>query len=190
MAGPTSFSVGSKHEMRVVIREAFEERESQETASLLTGLDPPEQGKVDLIRVVRSESTYVPIPAIEKMPETRALFLRNGVAVGTRSRQFGHSSDFFAPLRYRANEGGVAWMARWNRSHKFLAVSKRAQNEKFVRTVVRRVRRAAGVAAALVVEAPPVAVPPLAPDPDEQAPATIPGPPTSPSFLKWYMRRG
>jgi hypothetical protein len=113
-----------KKKLHVMIRDAFEEIESEPLDFLLSQLDLTEKNETDVVRAVESGGGgIVPVPEVLKIPESRADYLKTGVTLTRVPRCFQYDTDFFEPIRYYADADDTEWLQRWNATQPFMQIS-------------------------------------------------------------------
>lgn len=117
-----AFPVQTKKKMRVVIRDTFEEIESDPTEFLLNQLDPLEKNEKDIVSAVQ-DNNNVPVPEVTRIAESKAEFLKSGTIFTSEHRCLNYDVDYFEPLTYYADEIDIRWVEEYNSHHKFLRVS-------------------------------------------------------------------
>jgi hypothetical protein len=116
--------IPAKKKVRVFIRDAFDEVETESSEFLLSQLDALEKNETDIVRAVEAGSgAAVPVPEVEKIPEARAGSLRTGVTVSRVPRCFQYDTDYFEPIHYFADNNDMEWLIQWNRAHPLLPIT-------------------------------------------------------------------
>jgi hypothetical protein len=117
-------AISPKKKLRIVMRDSFDDIESESMDFLLSLLDGVGKKQSDLLRAVESGpgSADLPVPEVHKIPESRIDSFRTGVTVNRVPRCFEYDRTYFSPLRYYADAEDIDWVLQWNQNHPFLPI--------------------------------------------------------------------